>query len=78
MKNASDIVSALSAKKIATAVGVRHESAVYNAASDGRFPASWFDAVEKECVKVGIECPRTLFRFKRHTSSDAGQTQGAA
>ncbi len=72
MKNAADISAALSVKKIAQLVGVK-QTAVYNAVSVGRFPASWFDVIEAECARRGIPCDRNLFAFKRasEASEDA-------
>lgn len=64
MINASKIISVLGAKEIAAAVGVRHCSAVYNAASGGRFPASWFLSIRDMCEKAGVECPESLFNWK--------------
>lgn len=64
MTNASKMISVLGVKEIAAAVGVRHCSAVYNAASGGRFPASWFLSIRDMCEEVGIECPESLFNWR--------------
>lgn len=64
MTNAPKIVSALGAKEIAAAVGVSHTSAVYNAVSGGRFPASWYLSIRGMCLNAGIDCPESLFNWK--------------
>jgi hypothetical protein len=71
MENTSDIIRALGAKKIASAVGVRHESAVYNAASSGRFPASWYLSLRDMCVEGGHPCPESLFNWKSSMSTSS-------
>jgi hypothetical protein len=74
MIDASKIVSALGAKEIGAAVGLRHSSAVYNAAADGSFPASWFRSLRDMCEEVGIECPEELFNWKAPVEGNVSGT----
>ena len=64
MKSTSDIISALGAEAIQSLCNVG-EFSIRAARRDGKFPASWFDAIEGACAKQGIACPRDLFAFKR-------------
>ena len=74
MIDAKKITDALGRDAIASAVGVK-STAVITQASSGTFPAAWFDAVEKMAGEAGVECPRSVFRFKQ-TPTPA--TEGAA
>jgi hypothetical protein len=60
----SDIISAIGADTIQARCDVGGFS-IRAAKRDGKFPASWFDAIESECNAIGIACPRDLFAFKR-------------
>jgi hypothetical protein len=61
---ATTICNALGRKAMADRLGVV-VSAISNNATEGTFPAIWFDTVDDMCREAGgIPCPRTLFRFK--------------
>lgn len=62
--NITDIIAAIGADTIQARCDVG-EFSIRAAKRDGKFPASWFDAIESECSVRGIECPRELFAFKR-------------
>ncbi|GAA6196668.1 hypothetical protein NBRC116598_21120 [Pseudophaeobacter arcticus] len=55
---------------MAGALGIK-PAAISNAVSDGKFPSSWFEAVERECDRLGVDCPTDLFSFKRSSNSAA-------
>lgn len=63
MTHASIICEAVGRQRISKEVGVGL-TAVSNAAVTGKFPASWFDVVERLCIAKGVECPRSSFSFK--------------
>ncbi len=65
MKTASDIIAAIGSETIQAICKVGVFS-IRAAKRDGKFPASWFDAIEGVCTERGIPCPRGLFAFKRH------------
>lgn len=69
-----DLCDVIGRKVIARHIGVGLTQ-VSNAAVEGRFPAKWFDVIEKLCARRGVDCPRELFSFTRlpaaETSEDA-------
>lgn len=56
------ICEAVGRRRISVEIGVK-ATAVSNAVSNGKFPAHWFDVIERLCGEVGVECPRSLFSF---------------
>ncbi len=64
MTNTSDIINKVGSAAIEVACNVGEHS-VRAAKRDGKFPASWFDEMEKLCADHGLPCPRNLFAFKR-------------
>lgn len=56
------ICETLGRRTVAEAIGVRLTS-VSNAIVDGRFPARWFDVVDRLCAQRELPCPRRLFTF---------------
>lgn len=71
MTTIHDIITQIGAETIMADCQVG-EFSIRAAKRDGKFPASWFDAIESACAQRGIQCPRELFAFKRT------QQQGAA
>lgn len=65
----SKVVTALGSKVIQASCQVG-EFSIRAAKRDGKFPASWFDAIEGLCSDRALPCPRELFAFKR-PSEDA-------
>lgn len=61
--NAQSLADALGRQTIADACGVGL-TAVSNAVVRGRFPSSWFLAVQSLAAQSGLECPPALFRMK--------------
>lgn len=61
------IADALGDDLISQTCGVSDHS-VRNARWQGRFPASWFVALEAACIAKGIDCPRSAFNFKSPSS----------
>lgn len=57
------IIKTLTSARIEAALGVSSH-AVRKAYQDRRFPASWFDVMEKLCADNGLTCPRKAFNFK--------------
>lgn len=72
MSTTEDIINALGAEKIQALCGVG-EFSVRAAKREGRFPASWYAEIDKACRAQGIECPRSLFAFKRAPIPDSGK-----
>lgn len=64
MNSVSEICDAIGRAKLAALLNVKR-SAVSNAAVSGQFPAKWFDVVDVEAERLGIDCPRSLFAFVR-------------
>lgn len=64
MKSTSDIINAIGPDAIQAICQVG-EFSIRAAKREGKFPASWFDAIESACAAKGIPCPRDLFAFKR-------------
>ena len=64
MKSTSDIINAIGPDAIQSICQVG-EFSIRAAKREGKFPASWFDAIERACSDRGIQCPRDLFAFKR-------------
>ena len=58
-----EIIKNLGVKFIADAMGL-NRSAVSNAKKAGKFPASWFDAIEQLCNQNKIKCCRKIFNFR--------------
>jgi len=58
----AEICDVVGRRRIAAAVGVRITS-VSNAVAEGRFPARWFDVIERLTAEAGLRCPRHLFTF---------------
>lgn len=56
------ICDAIGRAVIAKAVG-RGITAVSNAVTEGRFPASWYVAVKSLCEERSLACPEELFSF---------------
>ena len=68
MKSTSDIINALGPDTIQAICQVG-EFSIRAAKREGKFPASWFDAIERACHDRGYPCPRDLFAFKRAQSA---------
>ena len=64
MNSTSDIINCLGPDAIQEACQVG-EFSIRAAKRDGKFPASWFDAIEGLCTARDMACPRELFAFKR-------------
>jgi hypothetical protein len=64
MTSTTEIITAIGADAIQMACQVG-EFSIRAAKRDGKFPASWFDAIEGLCSDRALPCPRELFAFKR-------------
>ena len=67
------IARKLGRNKIADALNVG-ATAVSNHIVRGAFPASWFDKIEGLCISAGLECPRSLFAFRKALPDDSAET----
>lgn len=63
MIKAPKFADAIGRKKMAESLGVGL-TAVSNAVSRGKFPASWFTVCETLAEIEGVECPPALFGHK--------------
>lgn len=63
MKTPFDIAAALGRKDMAAALGVGL-TAVGNAVTDGKFPASWYLILAKLADDKGVDCPMHVFNWK--------------
>lgn len=68
MSKVEQICTEIGRTRVSRVVGVSR-AMVSNAVADGFFPASWFDLLEKECRLLGVECPRSAFRFRQPESA---------
>lgn len=64
---ARTFIDAVGRRTIADALGVGL-TAVSNAYVDDRFPASWFDALDRIASEAGEDLPRSAFNWKRAKS----------
>ncbi|WP_152615645.1 hypothetical protein [Leisingera sp. ANG-M1] len=58
------LINKIGRENISLRIGVGL-TAISNAVVRGKMPSSWYEGVKKECDLQGIECPTTLFSFKR-------------
>ncbi|MGI3163622.1 helix-turn-helix domain-containing protein [Pseudooceanicola sp. 200-1SW] len=63
MVSALHIANILGRARLASELGVG-DSAVSNAVSRGRFPASWFFVVNRLALSANIPCPPELFGMR--------------
>lgn len=66
------ICEAVGRRRISAEIGVK-ATAVSNAVSNEKFPAHWFDVIERLCGEVGVECPRSLFTFAGTVGANPAQ-----
>lgn len=71
MTDVSTICDKLGRDAIMRRLGVG-KTAISNAVTAGKFPASWYAGLSDMCAASGIECPLEAFSFR------AGQTQKEA
>ena len=62
MTTAKAIISRIGHAKLSQLLGVG-ETAIYNSATAGSFPAKWFWVIRSECDHLEIDCPERLFNF---------------
>lgn len=62
--NAKDVISKLGRKRLIVALGVS-TAQISNCINDERFPAHWFDVMDKMASIDGWEMPRRVFSWKR-------------
>ena len=74
---ASNICDVLGRRAIAARVGVG-VTAVSNASVEGIFSAAWYDTIRLMCQEAGIECPRSLFKWKRAISESEQERPGGS
>ncbi|WP_152618401.1 hypothetical protein [Leisingera sp. ANG-Vp] len=58
------LINKIGRENISLRIGVGL-TAVSNAVVRGKMPSSWYEGVKRECDLQGIECPTSLFTFKR-------------
>ena len=61
---AKEITSAIGQDVVMSALGVSHHS-ITNARTKGRFPASWFFIMNDLCSGAGIDCPMSVFNWRK-------------
>lgn len=64
MMTVSDICEAIGRKELMSRLDVT-KSAVSNSVSDGVFPSSWYGVIENMCAERGLDCPQSLFKFRK-------------
>jgi len=69
MMDTSELARALGRKEMAEALGVG-ATAVSNAVVAKKFPASWFDALDDLAASKGVNCPRSLFAWRKAEDAD--------
>ncbi len=64
MMTVSDICDAIGRKELMIRLDVS-KSAVSNSVADGVFPSSWYGVIKTMCADRGLECPQSLFNFRK-------------
>lgn len=64
MSNVERICDKIGRMVLADALDVTKAS-VTNAISNGAFPSSWYEKLTELCAAQGIQCPTSLFSFRR-------------
>ncbi len=62
--NTKDAISRLGRKRLITALGIS-TAQISNCIKDERFPAHWFDVMDRMASRDGWEIPRQLFSWKQ-------------